>query len=83
MSHSQFDDEDHIVTSNQDRLVYMANQIARFFVSQPHDQSVHGIVKHISDFWDPRMRQNIREYLNSGGDGLEAITREAISALEP
>jgi len=82
MSHSQFDDEDHITTSNQDRLVYMANQIARFFVSQPHEQAVQGIVKHIRDFWDPRMRQNIRDYLKSGGDGLEPITQEAISALE-
>jgi formate dehydrogenase subunit delta len=82
MGHSQFDDEEHITTSNQDRLVYMANQIARFFAAQPRDQAVKGVAQHIADFWDPRMRRNIREHLKSGAPGLEPIAKEAISILE-
>jgi formate dehydrogenase subunit delta len=82
MGHSQFDDEEHITTSSQDRLVYMANQIARFFASQPHDQAVKGIAKHIADFWDPRMRQMIRNHLASGGEGLDSLAKEAVLNLK-
>ncbi len=81
MVHSQFDDEEHITASSHDRLVYMANQIGRFFASQPHDQAVKGVAKHIADFWDPRMRQRIREHLAVGGEGLDPLAKEAIFSL--
>ena len=38
-----------------DRLIYMANQIGKFFQSQGHDKAVPGIAEHIRKFWDPRM----------------------------
>ncbi len=38
-----------------DRLIYMANQIGKFFQSQGHDKAVPGITDHIRKFWDPRM----------------------------
>ena len=81
MAHSQFDDEEHITTSSDDRLVYMANQIAKFFAAQPHDQAVKGVAKHIRDFWDPRMRQHIRAHMDAGGAGLDPLAREAIRSL--
>jgi formate dehydrogenase subunit delta len=81
MSHSQFDDEEHIETTSDERLVYMANQISRFFASQPHERAVQGVAKHIADFWDPRMRQHIRAHCEAGGAGLDLIAREAIAAL--
>ena len=40
-----------------DRLIYMANQIGKFFQSQGHDKAVPGIAEHIKKFWDPRMRK--------------------------
>jgi formate dehydrogenase subunit delta len=83
MSHSQFDHEPHIATSTDERLVYMANQIATFFASQPHDKAVKGVAKHIVDFWDPRMRARIRAHLAAGGDGLAPLAREALASLEP
>ena len=39
-----------------DKLVYMANQIGKFFASQGGRSRGTGIAEHISKFWDPRMR---------------------------
>jgi formate dehydrogenase subunit delta len=81
MSRSPFDHEPHIETTPDQRLVYMANQITRFFASQKHDQAVAGIAEHIAKFWDPRMRQKIRAHVAAGGEGLEPLAREAIATL--
>lgn len=64
-----------------DRLVYMANQIATFFASQPHTAAVAGTREHIQKFWDPRMREKIFEHLDQGGEGLSPIAREALEGL--
>ena len=76
-----FDDEPHIATSSDDRLVIMANQIARFFASQKHDAAVEGCREHIAKFWDPRMRSRIRMHLADGGAGLDPLAKEAIGRL--
>jgi formate dehydrogenase subunit delta len=81
MTHASPDDDLHIETSPDDRLVYMANQIARFFATQKHDEAVNGVAEHIAKFWDPRMRQRIRGHLAAGGAGLAPVAREAIAAL--
>lgn len=81
MSHSQFDDAEHIETTSDQRLIYMANQISKFFASQKHDQAVEGVRNHIAKFWDPRMRQHIRDHLAAGGAGLEPLAREAVGRL--
>jgi formate dehydrogenase subunit delta len=81
MGHSQFDDEEHITTTTEERLVYMANQISRFFVSQKHGAAVRGMAQHIADFWDPRMRQMIRAHAQAGGAGLDPLALEAIRTL--
>jgi len=76
-----FDDEEHIATSSDQRLVIMANQIARFFASRKHDQAAEGVRDHIAKYWDPRMRQRIRMHLADGGKGLDALARDGISRL--
>jgi len=65
-----------------DKLVYMANQIGKFFTSQGHDQAVAGTLDHIKKFWDPRMREAIVAHLNSGGRGLDPSVRQAIEQLK-
>jgi formate dehydrogenase subunit delta len=75
-----FDDEPHISTSSDERLVIMANQIARFFFSQKHG-AVEGCRDHIAKYWDPRMRERIRMHLADGGAGLDPLAKEAIAAL--
>jgi formate dehydrogenase subunit delta len=54
-----------------DKLVYMANQIGKFFVSQGRDKAAAGIAEHIAKFWDPRMRATILAHLKAGGAGLD------------
>jgi len=65
-----------------DRLIYMANQIGKFFQSQGHARSVSGIADHIKKFWDPRMRKAIFAHLDAGGAGLDPDVREAIATLQ-
>jgi formate dehydrogenase subunit delta len=65
-----------------DKLVYMANQIGKFFTSQGHDQAVAGTLDHIRKFWDPRMREAIVAHLESGGRGLDPSVRQAIEQLK-
>jgi len=65
-----------------DRLIYMANQIGKFFQSQGHDKAVPGIAEHIRKFWDPRMRRGIFAHLDAGGPGLDPEVREAIATLQ-
>ena len=64
-----------------DRLIYMANQIGKFFQSQGRDKAVPGIADHIRKFWDPRMRSAIMAYLDTGGAGLDPEVRDALATL--
>jgi formate dehydrogenase subunit delta len=66
-----------------DRLIYMANQIGKFFQSQGNDKAVARIAEHIRKFWDPRMRSAILAHLDAGGAGLDPNVRDAITALRP
>jgi formate dehydrogenase subunit delta len=65
-----------------DKLVYMANQIGRYFRSQGPDEAVAGTADHIKKFWDPRMRAAILRHVEAGGVGLEPLVRQAIAQLK-
>ena len=65
-----------------DRLVYMANQIGKFFRSQGEDAAVQGTAEHIKKFWDPRMREAIFAYMDAGGEGIDRPVREALEKLK-
>lgn len=64
-----------------EKLVYMANQIAKYFAHQPEDQAVASTADHLKKFWDPRMRRTIVAHLVTGRQGLEPLTRQAIGVL--
>jgi formate dehydrogenase subunit delta len=63
------------------KLVYMANQIGKFFAPQEHDKAVAGIANHLTRFWDPSMRKKIVRHLGEGGEGLDPLAREAVQML--
>ena len=69
-----------------DKLTMMANQIAQFFRSYPHDEAVAGIASHIEAFWTPRMVGVLRAQAPGIGHldplVLEAFT-PAIEAMSP
>lgn len=65
-----------------DKLVYMANQIGKFFAHQGEAKAVAAIASHIAQFWDPRMRKQIFAHLDAGGAGLDPFTRKAVESLK-
>jgi formate dehydrogenase subunit delta len=64
------------------KLVYMANQIGKFFSSQGPEVAIAGTAEHIKKFWDPRMRAAIFAHLAAGGAGLDPAPRQAIEKLQ-
>ena len=68
-----------------DKLVYMANQIGKFFAAQDrHDgtAAVEQIATHLRKFWDPRMRREIVAKLQAGeAAGLDPLPRRAVEKL--
>jgi len=66
-----------------EKLVYMANQIAKFFAPQPEPDAVAAIADHLLKFWDPRMRAAIVVHVSQGGAGLDARALKAVQSLPP
>ncbi len=69
------------MSARPERLIYMANQIARFFAAQPGDPAA-GTAGHLKSFWDPQMRAEIVAWKAAGGEGLDPVTAEAVGRLE-
>jgi formate dehydrogenase subunit delta len=64
-----------------DKLVMMANQIAKFFAAQGEQRALPQIADHIEKFWDPRMRKAIFAHLAESGHGLDPLARSALVQL--
>lgn len=63
-----------------EKLVMMANQIATFFNSQPGEPA-EKVAAHLSDFWEPRMRRQLQDYVAGGGNGLHPSVLRAVALL--
>jgi formate dehydrogenase subunit delta len=64
------------------RLVAMANDISNFFGSDPDSAAAaEQVANHLRKFWEPRMREEIRRYVNAGGAGLSSIAIQAVKKL--
>ncbi len=66
---------------NIQTLVRMANQIGSFFEAMPdREQALADIVQHVRKFWEPRMRREILQHLDTGkGEGLSEIVLQAFT----
>ncbi|ACK52543.1 putative NAD-dependent formate dehydrogenase [Methylocella silvestris BL2] len=69
--------------SPSNKLVYMANQIGKYFSSQKHADPAAGIADHLRKFWDPAMRAKIIKHLEEGGADLDPDVRQAVGLLQP
>lgn len=68
--------------SKADKLVMMANQIARNTAIQGEDRAVAATLSHFKNFWEPRMRQSLAAHLNAGGrKDLHPIALKAFDSL--
>jgi len=64
-----------------DKMVHMANQIATFFKSQPGDAAAERVAAHLSDFWEPRMRRQLLDFIAGGGEGLDPLVLDAAKRI--
>lgn len=60
-----------------DKLIRMANQIALFMASRPAGKAEEGLALHISDYWEPRMRNQLFDHIAAGGAGLHPLVVRA------
>jgi formate dehydrogenase subunit delta len=65
-----------------DKLVHMANQIARAFAVEGEAKAITATAEHLKLFWDPRMRREILAHLDAGGEGLDDVARAALGLLK-
>ena len=70
--------ESHQLTS----MISMANQIA---ANLPHDQSQEecdeAVASHLQRFWSRGMKQQIRDHLAAGGEGLSDAAKRALARI--
>lgn len=64
-----------------EKITRMANQIAQFMETKPHAEGVTLLAAHINDFWDPRMRRQLFELLDAGGEGFRPLVLDAAGAI--
>lgn len=64
-----------------DKLAYMANQIATAFRAQPREGAAAAVADHINKFWEPRMRAQLLAQLDAGGAGLDPTVIAAGPAI--
>ena len=64
---------------NIEKLTRMANQIAAFFEAYPRTEALDGVAAHIRNFWTPRMRKQLTEYIEAGAEGLSPLLTAAIA----
>jgi formate dehydrogenase subunit delta len=68
--------------SPDEKLIYMANQIGKFFAAQGgEDVAVDGIATHLRKFWPAPMRTQIIAQLRQGAPGLDELPRRAVERL--
>ncbi len=65
------------------KLVRMANSIATFFRSYPHDEAVSGIRDHVQAFWTPKMRTALAQAVTAGEGGIDPLVAAAMTAPSP
>jgi len=68
--------------SNDEKLIYMANQIARNFEALGHDHAIAATADHLLHFWDPRMKARIVALSAADADALMPTAAAAIARLD-
>jgi formate dehydrogenase subunit delta len=73
-------DENHVMSTG-DRLIHMANQIARNLVACGEAAAVAETAGHIARYWDPHMRARIQTLAAEKPDALSPIAAEAVRRI--
>ena len=73
---------DHAMTP-EEKLVYMANQIAVFFAAQGETRAAAGIADHLEKFWGPDMRKTFLAMAARDPAKLHPAVKAAIPLMKP
>jgi formate dehydrogenase subunit delta len=66
---------------SDEKLVYMANQIAKFFASQGEERAASGVADHIGKFWNPDMRSDFLSAAAKDSSCLHPAVKAALPLL--
>lgn len=66
---------------SQDKLIRMANEIARNLCVVPGEQGVSAVAEHLRSFWTPGMRTTLIAHARAGGAGLTPAALQAARLL--
>ena len=69
--------------STDDKLIYMANQIAKFFAAQGEARAAAGVANHLQQFWDPQMRRTLLAIAALDSSRLHPAVKLALPMLKP
>ena len=64
-----------------EKLAYMANQVAKFFAAQGEERAARGVADHLQKFWDPVMRSDFLAAAAKDGSGLHPAVKAALPLL--
>ncbi|TNC25098.1 formate dehydrogenase subunit delta [Amycolatopsis alkalitolerans] len=62
--------------------IRLANEIAVQFHHQPPDKAATAVATHIRQFWDPRMRADLRRQIEAGSRGADPVVIAAVALLD-
>jgi formate dehydrogenase subunit delta len=68
--------------SPDEKLIYMANQIADFFRAQGKERAVAGIADHLQRFWDPHMRRRFATIAPAHANEVDPLVAEAFKLVK-
>ena len=69
------------MSKTDEKLVYMANQIAAFFAVQGEEKGGLAVADHLRKFWDPHMRQSFLAVAAKSETKLHPLARAAARTL--
>ena len=65
-----------------EKLAYMANQIAKFFAAQGEEKAAKGVADHLHKFWDPDMRRDFLSAAGRNSSNLHPAVKAALPLLK-
>lgn len=65
-----------------EKLAYMANQVAKFFAAQGEEKAAKGVADHLQKFWGPDMRRDFLVAAAKGDLDLHPAVKAALPLLQ-
>jgi formate dehydrogenase subunit delta len=65
-----------------EKLAYMANQVAKFFAAQGEEKAARGVADHLQKFWNPDMRRDFMAAAAKDSSSLHPAVKAALPLLK-